>query len=409
MLTAKKIERERRPGRYADGHGLYLIVQNRNNRSFVFRYERGGRERWMGLGPVHTVTLKEAREKAREARLLLLDGVDPLDRRAAQRAALKAAKAKAITFAEAAVAYHAQHEAKWRNRKHAAQFLSSLKTYAFPALGGLPVGGIGTPEVLRTLEPHWLDKTETMQRTRGRIERVLDWATVRQYRSGDNPARWRGHLSEALPKRSEVAKVEHHPALPYRELPAFMAALRQREGTASRALEFLILESARTGEVLGAKSDEFDLAERMWTVPAGRMKGGREHRVALSRRAVELLRALPSEEGNGFVFIGQRPGSGLSEAALAQVLRRMGRTDVSVHGFRSTFRDWCAEQTNFPREVAELALAHRVGDKTERAYLRADMFAKRLALAEAWAKHASAPPAPATGAVVPLRRKGRGA
>jgi integrase len=404
MLTQRKIERAK-AGRYSDGHGLYLIVHNANNKSFAFRWERDGRERWMGLGAVHTINLKQARAKAREARLLLLEGVDPLDHRREAHAKLKAAKAKQITFAAAAQKYFDQHEAKWRNRKHAAQFLSTLKTYAFPALGDLAVAEIDTPAVLRALEPHWLDKTETMNRTRGRIESVLDWCTVRGYRSGDNPARWKGHLGEVLPPRSQVAKVEHHPALPYRELPAFMAALSQREGTAARALEFLILTAARTGEVLGAKSDEIDPTNKMWTVPAGRMKGGEEHRVALSQRTIELLRDLPTEDGNDFVFNGSRPGTGLAQQGMTQVLRRMGRTDISVHGFRSTFRDWAAEQTNFPREVCELALAHKVGDKVERAYQRGDLLRKRFLLAEAWAKYCSSPPA-AKATVVPMHTRG---
>jgi len=401
MLTQRKVERAK-PGRYGDGHGLYLVVHNANNKSYVFRYERDGRERWMGLGPIHTVDLKQARSKAREARLLLLEGVDPLDHRKAQRVALKAAKAKLLTFAEAARRYFDQHESKWRNATHRKQWLTTLKS-VFPVLGDMPVGEIDTPAVLRAIEPHWLSKTETMARTRGRIEAVLDWCTVRGYRSGDNPARWKGHLAEVLPKRSQVAKVEHHPALSYRELPAFLAGLRQREGVGARALEFLILTAARTGEVLGAKWDEFDLTNKMWTVPAGRMKSGAEHRVALSQRAVELLRSLPTEDGNIFVFIGPRPGSGLSGAIMTQVLRRMGCADVSVHGMRSTFRDWCAEQTNFPRELAELALAHRVGDKTERAYQRADMIKKRFMLAEAWAKYCSSPPAKESGKVLPMR------
>ena len=389
MLTQRKVERAK-PGRYGDGHGLYLVVHNANNKSYVFRYERDGRERWMGLGPIHTVDLKQARSKAREARLLLLEGVDPLDHRKAQRVALKAAKAKLLTFAEAAQRYFDQHEGKWRNATHRKQWLTTLKS-VFPVLGDMPVGEIDTPAVLRAIEPHWLSKTETMARTRGRIEAVLDWCTVRGYRSGDNPARWKGHLAEVLPKRSQVAKVEHHPALPYAEVADFVAKLREREGVAARALEFLILTAARTGEILGMRKEEIDWAARMWRVPAERMKADREHRVALSQCAIDLLRALPTEDGNGFVFIGSRPGRGLSEPALAQVLRRMGRTDISVHGFRSTFRDWCAEQTNFPREVAELALAHRVGDKTERAYQRADMLKKRHALAEAWSRYCAAP------------------
>lgn len=404
MLTQRKVDRAEK-GRYHDDHGLYLVVHNTNNKSFTFRYERDGRERWMGLGPSHTVDLKQARSKAREARLLLLEGVDPLDHRKAQRVALKAAKAKQLTFAEAAQRYFDQHESKWRNAKHRWQYLTTLKMFAFPVLGDMPVSEIDTPAVLRAIEPHWLTKTETMSRTRGRIEAVLDWAAVRGYRSGDNPARWKGHLSEVLPERSKVAKVEHYPALPYGELPAFMAELRKREGVGARALEFLILAAARSGEVLGAKWDEIDLANKMWTVPAGRMKAGQEHRVALSQRAVELLRGLPAEEGNNFVFIGPRPGNGLSSMILMQCLRRMGHGDVSVHGFRSTFRDWAAEQTNFPREVCELALAHKVGDKVERAYQRGDLLKKRFLLAEAWSKFSSSPPA-AKASVVPLHGRG---
>jgi integrase len=403
-LTVKRVERLRQPGRYSDGKNLYLQVINADNRSWVFRYERGGIERAMGLGPAHTLTLAEARERARQQRLLLLDGIDPIDHRKAERAKLAAARAKVITFAEATKSYLEQHEGEWRNRKHRQQWENTLRTYAFPVLGDMPVAEIDTPAVLRAIEPHWLTKTETMSRTRGRIESVLDWCTVRGYRSGDNPARWKGHLAEALPKRSKIAKVNHHPALDYRELPAFMAELRRREGVAARALEFLILTAARTGEVTGAQWDEFALAEKVWTVPAGRMKGGREHRVPLSGAAVDLLRSLCSENHNDHVFIGSQPGSGLSSQGMWQVLARMGRSDVSVHGFRSTFRDWCAEQTNFPREVAELALAHHVADKTERAYQRSDLLKKRYALAEAWARYCSSPPVPAGKTVVPMRK-----
>jgi integrase len=261
------------------------------------------------------------------------------------------------------------------------------------------VASIDTGLVLKCIEPHWQTKTETMSRVRGRIENVLDWATVRKYRAGDNPARWAGALEHVLPPRSKVAKPVHFPALPYRELPAFMAALRQREGTAARALEFLILCAARTNEVLGAQWSEIDLANRMWTVPPDRMKAGAQHRVALSQCAVDLLRNLPRENGNNFVFIGARSG-GLSAVAMTRLLHRMGYGNISVHGFRSTFRDWCAEQTNFPRELAELALAHRVADKTERAYQRGDLLRKRFLLAEAWSKYANSPPA-TQAAVVP--------
>jgi integrase len=407
MLTQRKIERAK-PGRYHDGHGLYLVVHNKNNKSFAFRWERDGRERWMGLGPIHTIDLKQARAKAREARLLLLEGIDPLDQRKLERAKLAAAKAKLFLFREAAQQYFDQHESKWRNAKHRWQWLTTVRMFAFPVIGDMPLGEIDTAAVLRVIEPHWRTKTETMSRLRGRIEAVLDWGTVRGYRSGDNPARWKGHLSEVLPRPSQLAKVEHYPALPYRDIPAFMAELRKRDGVGARALEFLILTCARTNEVLGAKWEpEIDLTSKMWTVPAGRMKAGQEHRVALSAAAVQLLKRLPTEDGNDFVFIGPRPASGLSSAILMQTLRRMGHDDVSVHGMRSVFREWAAEQTNFPREVCELALAHKVGDKVERAYQRGDLLKKRFLLAEAWSKYCSSPPQKADEkTVVPIHTRG---
>jgi integrase len=276
-----------------------------------------------------------------------------------------------------------------------------LKTYAYPVLGDMAVSEIDTPTVLRAIEPHWRTKTETMSRVRGRIESVLDWCTVRGYRTGDNPARWRGHLSEVLPAPGQVAKPINHPAMPYSELPSFMAELRQREGVAARALEFTILCSARTNETIGAKISEISFEAKTWTVPASRMKAGKQHVVPLSERAIELLRALPTEDGNSFVFVGARAG-GLSNMAMAQLLKRMGHNDITVHGFRSAFRDWAGETTNFPREVCEMALAHVVGDASERAYQRGDLLRKRQALAEAWSRYCTSPP-PA-GAVVPLRK-----
>ena len=312
------------------------------------------------------------------------------------------AKAKLLTFREATQQYFDQHERKWKNAKHRTQFTNTLKQYAFPVLGDMAVADIGTPEVLRAIEPHWHTKTETMSRVRGRIESVLDWAGVRGYRTGDNPARWTGHLSEVLPARGEIKKTVHHPAMPYAELPAFMAELRKREGVAARALEFAILCAARTGEVIGARRDEIPFEDKTWMIPAGRMKGGKEHRVPLSVRALELLRALPAEDGNDFVFIGSRTGTGLSNTTLAQTLKRMNRGDVTAHGFRSTFRDWAGETTNYPNFVVEMALAHAIGDKVEAAYRRGDLLAKRKALMEAWAKYCTSPPP--TGAVVPMRK-----
>jgi integrase len=263
----------------------------------------------------------------------------------------------------------------------------------------LNVADISTADILKVIEPIWISKTETASRVRGRIEAVLGWATVRGYRGGDNPARWRGHLSEALPKRGKVAKVEHHAALPWREIPSFMAELRQREGMAARALEFCILACARTGEVIGCRWNELDLAARLWEVPPGRMKAGRKHTVTLSAAAVELLNGLPREgdEDDGFVFIGARPGTALSITGMAALLKRMGRGNVTIHGFRSTFRDWSAECTNFPREVAEMALAHTIGDKVEAAYRRGDLRRKRFQVAESWARYCQSVPVEKTG------------
>jgi integrase len=388
MLTQRKIERAKK-GRYADGHGLYLVCHGPNNKSFAFRWEKDGRERWMGLGPTHTVDLKMARQKAREARLLLLENVDPLEHRKAAKAARALEAAKSMSFRECAEAYIAANQDAWKNARHGQQWTSTLRTFVFPHIGSLPVASIDTGLVLKCIEPHWKTTTETMSRVRGRIEMILDWATVRKYRAGDNPARWSGALEHVLPAKGKIAKPVHHPALPYRELPAFMAALRQREGTAARALEFLIYCSARTNEVLGAQWNEINFSEKLWVLPAARMKTGTEHRVALSQRAIELLRSLPTD-GSGFVFIG--PRSKPSRLIMARLLRRMGRDDISVHGFRSTFRSWAAEQTNFAREACELALAHKVGDKTERAYMRGDLLKKRFMLAEAWSKFASSPP-----------------
>jgi integrase len=417
MLTAKKIERLKGTvGRYPDGLGLYLHVKTpRTNVGWYYRYEcaddRVGREgkrrdRWMGLGALHTFSLKEARVRAREQRQLRADGIDPIEHRKAQRAAIATKKAATITFREAAERYFNQHESAWRNGKHRQQFLSTLKTYARPILD-MAVSDIDTAAVLRCIEPHWLAKTETMSRTRGRIERVLDWAKVRGYRSGDNPAAWKGHLVEVLPARGQVQKVEHHPAPPYAEVPDIIAKLRAREGVAARALEFGILCAARAGEIFNAVWSEVDLTERMWVVPADRMKGGREHRVALSQRAVDLLRDLPREDGNDHIFIGSRPGTRLADQGMTQVLRRIGRTDISVHGLcRACFKTWALERSRFPNEVVELALAHNVGDKTERAYLRGTALRRRYALAEAWSGFISTPsPAADTGAVVSIGRR----
>jgi integrase len=412
-LTVKRIARLlKTAGRYSDGHGLYLQVPQAGQKkprgsraSWLFRYERDGRERWMGLGPLHTYSLDEARERARKARQQIKDGIDPLDARRAERSARALTAAKALSFEQAAQQYFDGHERKWKNAKHRGQFLSTLAAYAFPKIGSLPVAAIDTGLVLKCIEPHWATTAVTMSRVRARIESILDWATVRGYRTGDNPARWKGHLSEVLAPPRAIAKVTHHAALPFAELPSFLAALRMREGISARALEFTILTAARTGEVNGARWDEIDFDDAMWVVPAHRMKGKREHRVPLSDRALEILRDLPREHNNPFVFVGTKQGTSLSATAMSVTLARMGRNDVTVHGFRSTFRDWAAERTSIANHIIEQALAHAIGNAVERAYRRTDLFDKRRKLMDAWAKYCITPPARATtdkGKVVAL-------
>jgi integrase len=348
------------------------------------------------------VSLKEARDKALVLRKLRVDGRDPLEERTASRLAATAARAKAMTFEECARAYIAAHSAGWRNPKHAAQWPSSLEAYVFPVFGTLPVQSVDVGLVMKVLGPIWTVKPETASRVRGRIESVLDWATASGYRAGENPARWRGHLENLLPKRSKVARVEHHAALSYDDLPLFMAELRALQGVTAKALEFLILTAARTGEVLNAVWPEIDLANRLWTIPAERMKAGREHRVPLSDRAVAILEEMAESREGAFVFPGARAGRPLSNAALGMLLRRIGRNTITAHGFRSSFADWCAERTSFPAEAREMALSHTVGDKVEAAYRRGDMLEKRRQLAAAWSRFCSSPPE-RRGEVVAIR------
>lgn len=387
-------------GMHGDGGGLYLRVGASGARSWAYRFMLGGQAREMGLGPLHTVGLAEARKRAAECRLRRLDGADPIAARAAERLRLRAEAAKAISFRECAAAYIAANRAGWRNAKHAAQWDATLAAYAYPAFGGLAVAAVDTGLVLKALEPIWQAKPETASRVRGRIEAILDWASARDYRAGDNPARWKGHLQNLLPKPAKVRRVEHHAALPYDEIAAFFAELRGEAGSAARALEFAILTAARTGEVLGATWSEISLADRLWTIPAARMKGDREHRVPLSATALSVLNCIIGYDmiGKGdssCVFPGGVAGKPLSNMALLLLLRRMGRGDLTAHGFRSTFRDWAAERTNFPREVAEMALAHAIGDKVEAAYRRGDLFDKRRQLMDAWARFGAAPAAAA--------------
>jgi integrase len=387
-LTTRAVAAITKAGFHADGGGLYLQVAPGGGRSWVYRFQRQGRARWMGLGSVDLVSLQEARQKALEARRLILEGKDPIDARHAARQA----EAGAVRFREAAERYIETHKVGWRNDKHAAQWTSTLETYAFPVFGDIAVGAVDTGLVLKALEPIWTEKPETASRVRGRIESVLDWGAARGYRQGDNPARWRGHLKELLPTIKKLKRVRHHPTLAFERIAAFMVDLRRQGGVAARTLELAILTGARTGEVVGATWNEFDLDAATWIVPADRMKGDREHRVPLSDPTIEILEAMAEEHGrDGFVFPGARNGRPLSNMAMLAVLKRMGRADLTVHGFRSTFRDWAAERTAYPREACEMALAHAIGDKVEAAYRRGDLFEKRRRMMVDWGSYCDMP------------------
>jgi integrase len=402
-LTARQVETRKTPGLIADGGGLYLQVAPTGAKTWILRFQLAGRRRDMGLGSAAVFSLAEARDRARAARRMVADGIDPIEARRATLAATRVVAAKAITFAECADRYIAAHRAGWKNPKHAAQWPATLAAYVHPVFGDLPVQAVDVGLVMKAIEPIWTVKPETAGRVRGRIESVLDWSTARGYRQGENPARWRGHLENLLAKRSKVRRVEHHAALAYAAIGVFMEELRRQEGIAARALEFAILTAARTGEVIGARWDEINLAERLWTVPGERMKAGREHRVPLSDSALAVVEKMGEARSGDFVFPGGKAGRPLSNMSLLMTMRRMGRGDLTVHGFRSSFRDWAAERTNFPTEVAEMALAHVVADKVEAAYRRGDLFDKRRQLAEAWAAFSAAPPPSSAGQVVPIR------
>jgi integrase len=406
-LSAASVRNASEPGLYADGHGLYLQVSSFETKAWVFRYMMDGVGRKMGLGPLHTVSLAEARKRAAEARLKVLDGVDPIENKRAKRAHAKLEAAKAITFKECADKYVEANRAGWKNEKHAAQWDATFnetkrgkRVYpaATAAINDLPVSAIDTGLVLKALEPIWTKTPESASRIRGRVEAVLDWAKVRGYRDGENPARWRGHLDKTLAKRPKTRA--HHDAVPYAEMPAFMAQVRIKSGASALALEFTILTAARTGEVIGAKWSEFDLSTRLWTVPAARMKAGRDHRVPLSDRALEIIAQQP--RGGEFIFAGRKPDRPLSQQAMLELMRDMRGKGATVHGFRSTFRDWAAEQTAYPNELCEIALAHAVSDKTEAAYRRGDMMEKRRRLMADWAAYCGQNPAD-RGKVVSIR------
>lgn len=402
-LGAMQVARLTQPGLHFVGGvpGLILQVTTPEARSWVLRIRVGGRRRDMGLGGFDKVTLAQARVAARAAHAKVKEGIDPIDDGQAARSALKAAQLAALTFEQCAAQYIAAKSPEWKNAKHAQQWRNTLEQYAFPVIGPLLVRDVGLPQIRAVLDPIWAAKTETASRLRGRIESVLDWATVNQYRTGLNPARWRGHLDKVMAAPSKIMETGHHAALPVGDMGAFMARLRTAEGMGARALEFAILTAARSGEVRGATWAEVDLEGAVWTVPAGRMKAGKEHRVPLSAAAAKLLDALPRMAGTDLVFPAAKGGQ-LSDMTLTAVLRRM-QVAATAHGFRSTFRDWCSERTNYPRDVAEMALAHAIGDKVEAAYRRGDLFDKRRAMMTEWAAFC-AKVEPARGTVTPLRK-----
>lgn len=386
-LTQMQVSRLKEPGLHGDGAGLWLKVTDHGSKSWILRYTFQGRERWTGLGPYPDVSLAEARDKALLLRRQVREGTDPVQLKKETRAQAVADAAKTVTFDWCAEQYIAAHKAGWKNPKHADQWVNTIETYASPEIGKLSVDKVDTPHVMRILDPIWATKAETASRLRGRLESVLDWATVRKYRSGENPARWKGHLDTLLPARSKVARVRHHAALPWKDIGAFMIDLRSQAGVGALAVQFTILTAARSGEVRGMTWDEVDLEEGLWVIPAERMKAGREHRVPLTPQAISILEHMKQFrlEEDKVIFPGVRDRKPLSDMTLTAVLRRMQRQDLTVHGFRSTFRDWAAEATEYPAEMAEMALAHTISSKVEAAYRRGDMFEKRRAMMCAWA------------------------
>lgn len=401
-MSALEVGRLKKPGTHAVGGvaGLLLQVVPTGARSWILRTKVGEKRREIGLGAFPDVTLAQAREKAREARQAIAEGRDPVAEKAAARSALIAARGLEITFDEAARKFIESKSSEWSNPRHAGQWQSTLKDYASPSIGSLQVRDVKLGHIIAILEPIWTTKTETASRLRGRIESVLDWATVHGYREGENPARWKGHLDKILAKPGNVKKVKHHPALPFREVGTFIADLRERKGSAARALEVLILTACRSNEVRSATWSEVDLQNKLWTIPDTRMKAKKEHRIPLSDRVIEIFKALPRLPDNDLVFPAARGGV-LSDMTLGAVLKRMGHRGVTAHGFRSTFRDWAGETTAYPREVIEHALAHQLTDKAEAAYARGTLFDKRRGLMDDWAKYCGTAAASEGASVAP--------
>jgi len=402
-LTSLKVARVKRPGMYADGGSLYLRIAPGGSKQWIFRFAApDGRTRDMSLGPIGTFSLAEARERAREARQLRASGIDPLEAKRARSAALRAADAKAMTFRQCTEGFIKDNERDWTNPRHRQEWISTVTRYTYPVLGNLPVQAIDTPLVLKVLKPLWERAPVTGARVRGRIEAVLGWATVHHYRTGDNPARWRGLLEHALPK---ATKVEHYAAIPFAQIGGFMATLRKDSSVASACLQFLTLTAARLGEAINATWNEIDFANRVWVVPASRMKADREHRVPLSEAAIAVLKRMAAIQLSDWVFPGTRQGHPVGQNIIWRLTKQAAGDDtITIHGLRSTFRDWAAERTNFPRDVAEMALAHAIPNAVEAAYRRGDLFEKRRKLMEAWAEFCAKPAA--GGTVVSIGKRG---
>jgi integrase len=400
-LSALDLKR-RQPGMYADGGGLVLQAtagtDGQIRRSWIFRYMLAGRSRYMGLGSIQTVSLAEARALALEARKLLLAGTDPIEHRDSHRAERDAAAARSMTFDECVAAYLAAHRDAWRNAKHAKQWDKALRREISPVIGKIPVKEIDTPVIVKAIRPMWDRIPVSASRVRGRIEAILDWATVSKFRQGENPARWNGYLEYLLPAARKIAPVKHYAAMPYADVPAFMIKLRATDSTVARALEFLILTATRSGEARGATWDEIELTEKVWTIPGTRMKAGRDHRVPLSPRALEIV----GKHGKGAVFPG-RGGGTVSEGGVKYLMQQLGADAVTPHGFRSAFRDWAGNETAFARDVAEAALAHRVGNEVELAYRRGDALEKRRRLMDAWSAYCGKP-VPTGATITPIRK-----
>jgi integrase len=393
------------PGRHRAGPNLYRQIAASGSGSWVLRFEFRGRKRWMGLGPLAVFSLKEALARARAAQQLIYSGVDPIDARKNQRATEARKAILTVDFATAVQAYFDQHQQKWGGKARV-EFLNTLSHYAYPVFGQLPVDQVDTALVLRAIEPIWLTKNVTASRVRSRIAAVLDWCKVRGFRAGDNPARWTGHLDQLLPTGGTIGEVIHHAALPYADVPGFVETLKRRQGIEPLALEFLILTASRTAEVLKARRNEIDLEAKVWTRPASHMKGGVEHQVPLTPRMVEILEGLPREgHQDSLIFEGTKAGRPLGRNALSKLVGVMD-ADVTVHGFRSSFRDWAGEQTSFAREVAEHALAHAIGSKVEQAYARSRLLEKRRALMLQWEKFVATPAiSESKNVVTPIRGK----